>query len=415
MNMKIPGIQSAAFPLVLVFILFGSISNAQTTRSVSLAWDASASSAVIGYNVAYGTSATDLSQVVNVGNNLTATISNLSDSQTYFFVVTDYTGTGATSVPSNMVVLIPSTGTSGSGPSSQSSVTASASILWQNASTGGVGIWQMAGTSILATQMLGQIDPRWVIAGVGDFAGTGNNEILWYNAQLGLVGIWTMNGATPTGSYVLNGGSPDWEIAAVADFDHTGFSDIVWRQKSTGAVYLWKWVAPVAFNSIFIASVDPSWQISGAADVEGSGSPDLIWRNTNTGALAIWQLISDQPGQQVQMGNFSLDFAIAGFGDFNGAGKADILWRNQTTGDVYVWLMNGFTVAGEWYSGSIDPSWRIVGTPNLETSGTISDVLWINTASGSVAAWLGSPSGFTHIAPFASVPSGWLPVPALNY
>jgi hypothetical protein len=170
----------------------------------------------------------------------------------------------------------------------------------------------------------------------------------------------------------------------------------------------------VNFNSIFIASVDPAWQIAGAADVEGTGHPDIVWRDTNTGGLAIWQLVDDQPGQQVMLGNYSLDFAIAGFGDFTGAGKADILWRNQNTGEVYVWLMNGFTVAGEWDAGPVDLAWKVVGTPAL-AGGTITDVLWINTGDGTVAAWLGSPVGFTKPAPFASVASGWLPMPAQQY
>jgi hypothetical protein len=290
---------------------------------------------------------------------------------------------------------------------------ASAGILWQNTSTGSTGLWLMQGTNVTATQFLGQFDPRWKIAGIGDFSGNGYNDILWYNAQLGLVGIWTMSGTTRTASHVLSGGSSDWDLAAVADFDHTGLSDILWRQKSSGDVYLWKCIAPVSFFPIFIASVDPSWQLSGVADVEGSGSPDLIWRNTNTGGLGIWQLVNDQPGRQVFLGNFSLDFVIAGFGDFNGDGKADILWRNQNTGDVYVWLMNGFSIAGEWYAGQASLNWQVVATPALVPSGP-SDILWINTADGTVGAWLGSASGFTDKTSFASVGPGWLPMPALR-
>jgi hypothetical protein len=406
-------------------LLLGSLSGARAATSVTLAWDPSSSSEVVGYRVHYGTSSTSLDQSLEVGNNLGATIQNLVDGQIYFFVVTDYTAAGIESAPSNMVVFNNATGTPpgnstppGNGTPtvtnpSPNGAPASVGILWQNTSTGSIGLWLMQGTNITATQFLGQFDPSWRIVGIGDFSGNGNNDILWYNAQLSLIGIWTMNGSTRTASYILSGGSPDWDVVAVADFDHTGLSDILWRQKSSGDVYLWKCVAPVSFSPIFIASVDPSWQISGVADVEGSGSPDLIWRNTSTGGLAIWQLVNDQPGRQVFLGDFSLDFVIAGFGDFNGDGKADVLWRNQNTGDVYVWLMNGFSAAGEWYAGPTDPVWRIVGTPALVAGGT-NDILWINTSDGSVAAWLGSPSGFTKSAPFSSVSAGWLPMPALK-
>ena len=104
---------------------------------------------------------------------------------------------------------------------------------------------------------------------------------------------------------------------------------------------------------------------------------------------------------------------IAGFGDFNGDGKADILWRNQNTGDVYVWLMNGFSIAGEWYAGQPSLNWQIVATPALVPGGP-SDILWINTADGTVGAWFGSASGFTNQTSFTSVGSGWLPMPALK-
>ena len=113
------------------------------------------------------------------------------------------------------------------------------------------------------------------------------------------------------------------------------------------------------------------------------------------------------------MGYYPLFWTIAGFGDFDGGGKTDILWRNQTTGDIYVWLMNGFSVAGEWYAGAVGSVWQVAGTPNLAGDAT-SDILWINTASGSVAAWLGSPNGFTDHTVFATVGGGWLPMPTLN-
>ena len=408
-----------AFLCALAGLLLGSLSHARAATSVTLAWDPSSSQLVVGYRVHYGTSSTSLVQLLDVRNSLSATIPNLVDGQIYFFVVTDYTSTGIESAPSNMVVLNnavgkpPGSGTPTLTNTSADGTPATAGMLWQNTSTGSIGLWLMQGANITATAFLGQFDPNWKIAGIGDFTGNGNNDILWYNAQLGLVGIWTMNGTTPTGSHVLSGGSPDWNVVAVANFDRTGFSDILWRQKSSGGVYLWKCVAPVSFSTIFIAPVDPTWQISGVADVEGSASPDLIWRNTNTGGLGIWQLVNDQPGRQVFLGNFSLDFVIAGFGDFNGDGKADILWRNQNTGDVYVWLMNGFSIAGEWYAGQPSLNWQIVATPALVPGGP-SDILWINTADGTVGAWFGSASGFTNQTSLASVGSGWLPMPALK-
>ena len=74
--------------------MIGSLSVAQASRSITLAWDPSPSPLVAGYQVYYGTSSNILSQFVDVGSSLVASISDLDDNQTYFFVVIDYTSGG---------------------------------------------------------------------------------------------------------------------------------------------------------------------------------------------------------------------------------------------------------------------------------------------------------------------------------
>ena len=104
--MCIPVIQRAAFALGLSsLLLVAFLTWAQNTRSVSLAWNASTSPGVIDYQVVYGTSSSNLNQFVDAHTNLTVTIPNLSDSQTYFFAAIDTAAT-ATSGLCNMVVLL---------------------------------------------------------------------------------------------------------------------------------------------------------------------------------------------------------------------------------------------------------------------------------------------------------------------
>jgi hypothetical protein len=385
--------------------------------------------------VYYGTSSGNYSQISNVGNTTIATISNLSDGLTYYFVVTDYNTAGVESPPSNQVAVKISANSTPSAPSNQGSGPTSPNsppsgqstiapvdfdgdgredLLWRNGITGDTWIWLMNGNSIAGSGRVAIVDLSWTIVGVGNFDGLGRRDIVWYNASLGQVAIWTVNGLIETGSYEFPApaGAPgEWTVVGIADFDQTGLSDILWQDTSTGALYMWKSVSPFAFVSIEIGTADPSWSVVGTADVEGSGLPDIIWRNSVTGGVYIWQLRNDQVSQEVSLGEYSLDWQIAGFGDFNGDGKQDILWRNNSTGDVYVLLMNGFSVAAQWYSGAPSLTWKVVGTPDLNGDG-LNDVLWLDPSAGLVSAWFGTPTNLAQLPPFASVGAGWSVAPS---
>ena len=63
-------------------LLVGLPSQAQTTASVTLAWNPSASSGIAGYRLHYGTSSGTYPNVIDVGNTITATVSRLTAGQT---------------------------------------------------------------------------------------------------------------------------------------------------------------------------------------------------------------------------------------------------------------------------------------------------------------------------------------------
>jgi len=72
-------------------------------QSVTLAWAPSPDLNVVGYNVYYGTASGNYTWKTSSGNVGSATISNLVEGVTYYFVVTAYDVTGLESVPSNEV------------------------------------------------------------------------------------------------------------------------------------------------------------------------------------------------------------------------------------------------------------------------------------------------------------------------
>src|SRR5271165_5189358 len=93
----------AGFSLLLV----GSLSQAQTTQSVTPAWDTDTDPTVVAYNMDYGTSSGSLTQTDNVGNATTATVSGLTAGTTYYFAVTAYNAAGVNSTYSSEVSLTP--------------------------------------------------------------------------------------------------------------------------------------------------------------------------------------------------------------------------------------------------------------------------------------------------------------------
>src|SRR5690349_15453694 len=64
-------IRAAAVLAGSLSLLSGSLALAQTTQSVSLAWDGESDPSVVGYNVHYGTSSNSLTSTLNVGASTT--------------------------------------------------------------------------------------------------------------------------------------------------------------------------------------------------------------------------------------------------------------------------------------------------------------------------------------------------------
>ena len=88
---------------VIALFLMSSHAHVRAAQSVRLAWNASPSSGVTGYRLHYRTSSGTQSTSVDVGDVLTATISNLEDATTYLCWVTAYNNAGLESSRSNEV------------------------------------------------------------------------------------------------------------------------------------------------------------------------------------------------------------------------------------------------------------------------------------------------------------------------
>jgi len=93
-------------------------------------------------------------------------------------------------------------------------------ILWQNRASGLLAVWYVQGSSVTSDAVLspGTVsDVAWRIAGVGDFNGDGRPDLLWQNMTTGYLGIWFMNGVTAQSFQTLpiTVAPSVWRIAAV--------------------------------------------------------------------------------------------------------------------------------------------------------------------------------------------------------
>ena len=89
--------------MLFVLTLLGLSAFALPTAQVTLAWDPSPDSTVVGYRLYHGGTTTLYTNMVDIGKATGATISNLVQGATYYFAVTAYDASGLESAFSGEV------------------------------------------------------------------------------------------------------------------------------------------------------------------------------------------------------------------------------------------------------------------------------------------------------------------------
>ncbi len=92
---------------ILGIIIATGLSVAHGSQNVSLAWDAD-TSLIDGYRLYWGTSSGQYTQVVDVGNSTTGTLSGLAAAQTYYVVVTAYASNTESAPSAEISFTVPS-------------------------------------------------------------------------------------------------------------------------------------------------------------------------------------------------------------------------------------------------------------------------------------------------------------------
>jgi Fibronectin type III domain/FG-GAP-like repeat len=341
--------------------LFGFLSEARAATSVSLTWDRSGASDIAGYRLYYGTASKSYSQIRNLGNTTSATVSNLLPGQRYYFAVTDYNTAGVESTYSNeasFLATIPIA--NGSSVARDFNNDGQPDFIWENTADGERQIWLMnAGAFTSNVINMAPVSPAWHIAGVGDFLGNGQSDLVLESGS-GQVVIWMLEGGVIKYTMSLPTLSGGWHVVGAGDFNGDGQADLVLENAVTGSRVIWFMNNGEIVSATSLGTVDPSWHIAAVGDFLGNGQSDLVWENMANGSRAIWILKNGVFQSSIILGVVSTQWHIAGAADFNGDGQADLVWENTTTGQHAIWFMKDGKYSSAISVQTVDPQWHVV-------------------------------------------------------
>ena len=247
-----------------------------------------------------------------------------------------------------------------------------ADLVWRNYSSGQNSLWYLNANN----ERVGGGSPppatnvNWVVEGVGDFDGDGQDDLTWRNSSTGQNAVWLMDGSQRLSVTNLDTiTNLNWRLQGVGTFE-AGSSrrdDLIWRNQSTGQNVIWVMDGTTRTGTITVDPVaSPSWEIAGVGDFDGDGRlSDVIWRNYSTGQNSVWFINPDgTKTTQALPALANTAWRIEGASDFDGDGRAnDLLWRNSSTGATTTWFIGSdFSQEGtQTLSPQVtNTSWRVV-------------------------------------------------------
>ena len=164
-----------------------------TTTTLQIDGTSMPSNQIIGFNAG---DAVDLSNVVGTGWSYSGGVFSLLNGSTTVallnlstpFAHPDF-GVASDGVHGTIIHLEP--------PPADFTGNGFSGLLWQN-NDGTPAIWEVNGTSVLASAQFGNPGSAWRLVGTGDFNGDGTSDLLYQNSD-GTAFIWEMNGTNIIG------------------------------------------------------------------------------------------------------------------------------------------------------------------------------------------------------------------------
>jgi hypothetical protein len=231
----------------------------------------------------------------------------------------------------------------------------------------------------------------WIVIGSSSWSGTGTQTIDYTILS---------NGSTSNRTGIIYSGNRSVTINQSAtsalklkDFNHDGLNDLLWQNRTTGEISVWRMngVNVVSGDYLSPSNVgDTNWKMMGTLDADRDGNTDILLQH-DAGYVEIWRMINDTLAQVVILPKtVELDptWRIVGTGDMDRDGFADIFWQHPS-GSVAVWYMSGtgFDIRESVTIAAVsDNRWRVAGIEDFNHDGKL-DILWRHTVWGQLLTW----------------------------
>ena len=213
--------------------------------------------------------------------------------------------------------------------------------------------WTVVGTSGAWTVPAGSSGAS---TAAGGSSGAVGSMSLYWTDNLGNLAVWQMNGTQVMQSALLGNVGTSWKVAGASPPSGSGGENIYWTDNS-GNVAVWQMNGTQVAQTASLGNVGTSWSLIGTGDFNGDGNTDLLWRD-QSGNLATWLMNGTQVTQSVSLGNVPTTWSVAQTGDYNGDGTTDILWHDNL-GNVAAWFINGAAITSTGSFGNVGTSWQI--------------------------------------------------------
>jgi hypothetical protein len=363
----------------LIVALCPAVATAQSVEA-HLAWDPSPDSSVQGYTLEYGTKSGSYSHSINVGPVISATVRDLKGGTTYYFAVRAYDIAGVYSPRSNEVSFTtPLAAQSQQSKACTLTLTNHAQSVTAFGGTGSFSALIGSGCPWTMNSSAG-----WLT--VETSSGSGS-QVVTYRVAANMAPV-------PRTAIIYS----EYRSVVVTqparvrgDFNGDGHRDLVWQNRYTGELSVWRMKGADIDRGDYLSPAnvgDSDWKIMGTMDADKDGYTDILFQH-DAGHVAIWRMQGETRIENIALSSSVTNdpsWRIVGTGDMDRDGFEDIFWQHSD-GRVAVWYMNGTTLRESSIIAVVsDARWRVTAIEDFNGDGKL-DILWRHTTWGQFLAW----------------------------